>query len=255
MAKYETVILYEGPSSYDGNPIVVLAQRGVGSGVSSKNAKTGDMVQTFILLVDVDPITASRTGQDKAVCGDCPHMGTPHKGDTGTAKDRTCYVTLCHAPLGKWKAYKKGAYKRIEGHEAIRAFALGLKVRLGTYGDPAYAPSYIWESLLSASAGHTGYTHGKVNPMPDNLMTSADTATQAQAAWHRGERTFRVISDLVDVVKGSEVVCPASAEAGQRTTCDKCKLCSGAGVAAKSIAIVAHGGSKRKAKEKIAAMA
>ena len=35
--------------------------------------------------------------------------------------------------------------------------------------------------------------------------------------------------------------CPASAEAGQRTTCEHCKLCAGASIAARNIAIVVHG--------------
>jgi hypothetical protein len=239
----ETFIVYEGPSLYDGNPIVVLVQTG------SKNRKTGDMVQTYILRSDIDPITASRTGQDKAICGDCPHMGKPSDKATGQATGRTCYVTLAHAPLGKYKAYKAGRYSKVEGHAAIRALGLGRMVRLGTYGDPACAPSYLWESLISAAQGWTAYTHGKVNPMPQVIMTSADSAMQAHAAWDRGERTFRVISDLAQVIKGKEVVCPASEEAGKRATCETCKLCAGASVKAKSVAIVAHGTSKRIAKE------
>ena len=62
-----------------------------------------------------------------------------------------------------------------------------------------------------------------------------------------GARTFRVIASVADMVKGKEVLCPASEEAGKRTTCDRCKLCSGASIAAKSIAIVAHGASTKSA--------
>jgi hypothetical protein len=54
-------------------------------------------------------------------------------------------------------------------------------------------------------------------------------------------------------VKGKEVLCPASEEMGKRATCESCKLCAGASVKGKSVAIVAHGTSKRKAKELIAA--
>ena len=59
---------------------------------------------------------------------------------------------------------------------------------------------------------------------------------------------MRVIQFLASLVKGKEVRCPASEESGQRTTCESCKLCAGASVKAKSVAIVAHGIAKRKAK-------
>ena len=242
----QTHVIYRGPSLIDGQPIVVLAQS------NSTNRKTGDMVQTYILRADIDPISASRTGQDRSICGDCIHRGKPSDKATGQAIDRTCYVTLAHGPLGKYKAFKRGAYPDAFGHDKIRAIGLGRMVRLGTYGDPAAVPNYIWESLMSACQGWTAYTHGAINPMPQHIMTSADSATQAQAAWDRGERTFRVIKSLDQVIKGKEVICPASEEAGKRATCDTCKLCAGASVRGKSVAIVAHGTAKRKAKELLA---
>jgi hypothetical protein len=85
--------------------------------------------------------------------------------------------------------------------------------------------------------------------MPYKIMTSADSLAQAQSAWDRGERTFRVIKSLDQVIKGREVICPASEEMGKRATCETCKLCAGASVKGKSVAIVAHGINKRKAKE------
>ena len=88
--------------------------------------------------------------------------------------------------------------------------------------------------------------------MPQQIMTSADSLAQAQAAWGRGERTFRVIKSLDQVIKGKEVLCPASEEAGKRATCESCKLCAGASVKGKSVAIVAHGINKRKAKDLVA---
>ena len=238
----ETFIAYQGPSLIDGQPIVVLVQTG------SKNRKTGDMVQTYILRADIDPITASRTGQDSSICGDCIHKGQASDRAQGQAINRTCYVTLAHGPLGKWKAYKKGSYSTISGHKEIAALGFGRMVRLGTYGDPCAVPKNFWQSLISRAQGHTAYTHGATNPMPQEIMTSADSLPMAQNAWNRGERTFRVISALADIVKSREVLCPASEEAGKRVQCDKCKLCAGASVKAKSVAIVAHGINKAKAK-------
>ena len=169
----QTYIVYEGPSLYNGEPIVVLVQTG------SDNRKTGNMVQTFIMRSDIDPVTASRTGEDSAICGSCPHMGKAHNGDNGQAKDRTCYVTLAHAPLAKYKAYKAGRYEKAFGHEKIRALGLGRMCRIGTYGDPACVDPLIWESLISAAQGWTAYTHGATNPMPQQIMTSADSLMQA----------------------------------------------------------------------------
>jgi hypothetical protein len=236
----ESFVIYEGPSLIDGAPIVAIAQ------VNSDNRKTGSMVQTWILHRDVDPITASRTGADRAICGDCPHRGQPTNKATGWAKNRTCYVNLLFAPNGVYKAYKAGKYPTASGHDNIRAIGLLRGVRLGSYGDPMAVPSYIWDSLTSGAEYVTAYTH-QTNTMPNLVMTSADNATQAEQAWQRGERTFRVIKSLDSLIKGKEVLCPASKEAGERVQCAACKLCGGASVKGKSVAIVAHGTSKRAA--------
>ncbi len=251
MSKFKSFVIYRGPSLIDGQPIVAIAQVGTG------NRKTGDMVQTFILHANIDPITASRTGADSAICGNCPHRGQSHGGDKGQALNRTCYVTLAHAPLGKWKGLAKGLYPDANGHDAIAEIGEGRMIRIGTYGDGAAVPSYIWESLISKAKGWTAYTHqngsGTASLDPNLYMTSAESAGQAKAAWLKGERTFRVIADVADVIKGREILCPASEEAGKRTTCDACGLCAGASIKAKSIAIVAHGTSKRKARALVAA--
>ena len=78
-------------------------------------------------------------------------------------------------------------------------------------------------------------------------MQLADNKAQASKAWALGHRTFRVIKDIADMVKGSEILCPASKEAGAKVTCADCRLCGGASVEAKSIAIVAHGNGAKYA--------
>ena len=242
----QSYVIYDGPSQIDGKPIVAIAQVGTG------NRKTGKgMVQTWILRSDIDPISASRTGEDSSICGDCPHKGKPSDKATGWAIGRSCYVNLLFAPNGVYKAYKRGSYPVAQGHDAIRAIGLGMGVRLGSYGDPEAIPEHVWRSLTSAAAYVTAYTHG-ANTMPDMVMTSADSAAQAHDAWGKGERTFRVISALDKVIKGKEILCPASEEAkaasGKTVTCAMCKLCGGNSVKAKSVAIVAHGASKRTTK-------
>lgn len=244
-------VIYRGPSLLDGAPIVVVALS------SSSNRKTGDMVQTYILRDDMDPVTASRIGADVSICGNCPHRGVAHSGDTGQAKDRTCYVLLAQGPLMVWKGLLKGSYPDTFGHRSVAAIGRGRMVRIGTYGDGAAVPSYVWDSLCSEAKGWTAYTHQSAwvgaAADPSRFMVSVESKAQAHDAWSQGARTFRVIADVRDVVAGREVLCPASEEAGKRTTCDACKLCAGASLKAKSIAIVAHGTAKNKAKAFVAA--
>ena len=80
----KSYVIYDGPSQIDGKPIVAIAQVGTG------NRKTGKgMVQTWILRSDIDPISASRTGEDSSICGDCPHKGKPSDKATGWAIGRS----------------------------------------------------------------------------------------------------------------------------------------------------------------------
>ena len=226
-------IIYEGPSMLDGAPIVVIAT------ATASNSKTGAVVQTYILTSSINPLEASKTGADKSICGDCPLRGAvttdPAKKQ---AAGRACYVQLSKGPLVVWKAYKRGFYPVAQD---IAAIGRGQIVRLGTYGDPAAVPVHVWRTLLSQSQGWTGYSH-QSGFQPDLVMQSADNLDAAQGHWAKGARTFRVIRDLAELVADREILCPASKEAGYRTTCASCKLCAGTATrSAKSIAIVAHG--------------
>ena len=240
-------VIYDGASLIDSKRIIAIAM----AGHKSNNTKTGAMVQTLILRPDIDPITANRTGEDYSICGACHLKGQPHdRTDRKTADNRSCFVTLAHSPLSLFKSYHKGQYPTISGHDAIAELGRGKMVRLGYYGDPAAVPSYVWESLISEAAGFTGYSHQAGIPSADFnpalYMQSVESEFQAFQAWSQGKRTFRVIEKLSDIVSGKEILCPASEEAGQRTTCHDCGLCAGtSSKSPKSIAIVAHGAGKR----------
>jgi hypothetical protein len=228
-------IIYRGPSLIDGAPIVVIAT------YSKANSKTGTMVQTYILRADMDPRDASKTGADVSICGDCPHRGIPTADPKRKqAKDRTCYVLLGQGVLITYRAFLRGVYPDATTPAARREIGRGRMVRIGTYGDPGAAPSEVWDDLISDAQGWTAYTH-RTGWRPDLAMQSADTLAQAQAHWSEGRRTFRVLIDLGDIDPRREVLCPASKEAGRRTTCDACKLCAGAATRSpKSVAIVMH---------------
>lgn len=239
-AKQRSSIIYQGPSLIDGSPIVVIAI------LTSKNTKTGSMLQTYIMRSDMDPRVASKTGADFAICGSCPHRGIATDDPVKKqAENRSCYVLLGQGPLIAYQSMLKGLYPVIHGHAAIAALGFGRKVRIGTYGDPAAVPAYIWESLLSQAQMHTAYSHQSAQYGaafdPKIMMQSADSETEARTAWDQGIRTFRVVSSVADIVVGKEILCPASKEAGKRTSCADCGLCSGSSIKAKSIAIPAHG--------------
>ena len=222
-------IIYNGPSLLDGQPIVVIAT------YSNRNTKTGHVVQTYILRSDINPLEASKTGQDYSICGDCIMRGEPTTDpNRKIAKGRKCYVNLGQGVLIVYKSFLRGVYQ--EG--SARDMGRGRFVRVGTYGDPGAVPSEVWDELLAECDTWTAYSH-QSGWRPDIAMQSADTHDQAKAHWAEGRRTFRVIVDLGDLDKANEALCPASKEAGRRVQCTACKLCKGSS-AAKSIAIVEH---------------
>jgi len=232
-------VIYDGPSMIDGERIIVIVTGILGS----RNAKTGKMVQTYIIRPDLHPLEAVRTGADRSICGDCIHRGD------GTGKGRSCYVTLIHGPKNVWESYRRGVYPAATAAEVADIVA-GKMVRLGTYGDPAAAPLALWEVLTAKAAGWTGYTHQwrtADKGWARLVMASADSQMDAKEAWLRGYRTFRVGAAPMT---GREVNCPASEEAGKRTQCIACKLCMGStSKAPVSIQIAPHGAGGRNFKE------
>lgn len=203
----------------------------------------------------MDPVAASKTGADAAICGECEHRPILAR-DTGKAP---CYVNLARAPLAIFRAYLRGRYPRAQSIEQVRAFIAGAPLRLGAYGDPFAAPAALWQLLISLSDGHTGYTHQWRHPAFDPstwaplVMASVDTQRQADLAHAIGMRTFRV-SIGVEHMPG-EISCPASAEAGAKTQCARCQLCAGTSKAAKNIVIADHaaGAERRVITLKVAA--
>lgn len=238
-------VIYRGPSLLDGTPIVAIAVW------SSKNSKTGDMLQTYILVDSptLSPLQASKTGADYAICGDCPQRGVPSTDtkDSKQARKRPCYVNLGQGPTIVHKTLMRGGYPDATSPQARRAIGAQRNVRIGTYGDGAATPADVWFDLTADALGHTGYSHqlhhaNTTQSFRSRLyMVSADNHQAAQHAWRSGYRTFRIIKSTDELDKPNEALCPASKEAGHKTTCNSCMLCGGTTTKAKSIAIVVHG--------------
>jgi len=231
-------ILWEGPSRIDGTDIVAIAT------MKTTNRKTGDMVQTWILCADTDPVTALKTRKDKAICGGCRHRGSPKTG-----KGRSCYVNVGQAPLAVHRAYKLGKYSRSWSSETFK----GRRVRLGAYGDPAAIPVEIWAEVVKQSDGHTGYTHQWKSKRLRDTLTFCQASVDSVAEYDRA-RSLPVVSLRPDLREGEwvgggsfrvmakggtlrdgEILCPASTLGN--TTCAQCMMCDGTS----NIAIEAHG--------------
>jgi len=228
MAKPNGVIVYEGPSEIDGQPIVVIV-----TGLKrTDNRKTGTMLQSWILLQNTPPCDAANQGADVSICGDCKHRTWG-----------TCYVNLGHSPYNVYNAYKRGSYPWMDVN-VIRDIK-DRTLRIGSYGDPAAVPHDVWKLLINSIKGITGYTHQwkfKANQHLSNYcMASVDSIAEAQRAKKLGFRTFRIILEGEELLE-DEYYCPAL---DGKATCDNCLSCNGFanGGDKKNPVIILHGSS------------
>lgn len=232
-------ILYDGPSMLDGAPIVAIAT------LSSKNAKTGNMVQVWILRKDMKPTDAIHTGDDASICGECPHRG---EIENGKNVRRSCYVRVFHGPHSVYRAYQRGNYEPVEDPRSISRALRNRFVRLGAYGDPAALPSEVIAAIVHRATGWTGYTHSwKDRPeLAQWCMASCDTDRDEREALLLGFRTFRVTAEPMPKLSKRHFVCPASEEAGKKLQCFECGSCNGKGDGRRSNVQIAAHGTQRK---------
>lgn len=200
----------------------------------SDNRKTGDMIQIWILVKSVDPVTAIRTGLDRLICGNCRHRG--HEVDGKHGVERTCYVNEGQAPLQIYKSWQAGNYSPLRSLEGF----VGRKVRFGAYGDPTHLPLSLALAIAGVASGHTGYSHQWRKPSLQGwkqlLMASVDTVAELVIARSMGWSTFRVTPDTDH--EATETLC-ASDRSG--TPCADCLACAGARGGIQAIHIPVHG--------------
>jgi hypothetical protein len=243
----------------DGAPIIAVV---TGLTARSANSKTGAMLQTFIIRADMHPQEALKSGADISICGGCAHRPTLSALGIVT---RSCYVRM-DAVASVYRSFSRGRYASTLEHDGLRELGEGRAVRLGSYGDPMAVPACVWQSLIALSASHTGYTHQWKAAAPKTrkafqalCMASADCEDTRALAQAAGWRTFRVTgAGETQARTKTEVLCPASEEAGRKTTCSTCGLCSGSrtranGLPVPSVYIPAHGNGKRYVPVQLAA--
>ena len=240
-------VIYSGVSELDGRPIVAIA---TGFSDPSSNRKLGTRLQqVWILRGDINPVEAVLTGEDRSICGDCRFRG---KAEARRVTDRTCYVPVFQAPFAIWNCYARSSSYTLVSEDQITALFAGCGVRLGAYGDPAAIPPRVWQAVTAKAAFWTGYTHQwrTCDPIFARwCMASCETEAEREMARALGYRTFRTTwrNAWADRLDG-EIVCPASAEAGKKTTCDQCRVCGGnnARGSRTDVVITMHGvGAKR----------
>ena len=225
---HNSIVIYRGPSLIDGSPIICVLS---GLVRKSKNPKTSDELQTYIIREDIHPAMAAATGKDSAICGDCIHR--PSNGGT-------CYVTdLWKAPGSIWRAFHRGSYTVATDHELKAIKDSGVPIRAGSYGDPAAIPLHVWQTLGVA----TGYSHQWRNAagLKAFLMASVDNEQEASEAKKEGWRYFRVRPVGSPLLAG-EINCPSN----KGVTCNNCLLCGGLQRNAKNISIEAHGSKAKR---------
>lgn len=226
--KLRGLVLYRGPSMLDGAPIAMVAT------LSSDNKKTGNMIQTWIIRGDINPVAASQAGLDSSICGNCPHRH--YKGTTG--KSGACYVNIGQAPGAVYRGLERGIYPDFNFDDHAQYFT-GRKIRLGAYGDPAAVPFGILKAITDISLGHTGYTHQIEHKKFDSRIltlcqVSADSPNQAKKYQALGGKTFRVAM-AGDALFDNEIECLSDSKG---INCADCLLCDGT---TKNIAITIHG--------------
>ena len=223
------MILWEGKSRIDGKPIVVIAT------IDSDNVKTGDVVHTWIVRQDVNPVLTRHTGEDYSVCGNFVHRhyfrGLVLKGDGDKRAD--CYVQLYQGPRAVWSKYAEGDGYACPKRNAEVTRQLGTKeIRVGAYGDPCAVPYHVWESLLAqGNRRWSGFTHQWRNPENQEyrrfLMASCDNAQDVLDAAAMGWRAYWVKYDNSQdhlVAHLPVVECLYSARG---INCKACGICDG----------------------------
>ena len=210
---------------------------------SSKNEKTGNMLQTWILERDIDPVTSVKTGSDsKTVCKGCIF-----------ASGNGCYVTVFQAPLSIWRAYKNGSYDNYSKLSPIKqrkylSKIKGRSIRLGAYGNPSLIPKRWITKLVKLSKNHTGYFHNwRELSAKDRsfygqyLMASCETESSFKLATSYGLRSF-----IASGTKPQHENILTCLNTTHNMSCSRCGLCNG-GNNRNSIWIEVHGNKTKQA--------
>jgi len=214
------------------------------------SAKKVDIIQTyhfskgqFDLANNGEQISMqSFFALDSEVCFDCPFAVS------NGAKLTACYTHKMMQYSGFLSSLRsirtKLTWDQIpefssEIAEKITKLATGKYIRFGTYGEPSLIPLDLVSSLCLVASNWTGYTHQWAfkSEYKAFFMASCHNEGQANYAASKGWRSFIAAKEAIQ----GTVNCPASEEAGFKSNCSKCGLCSGTnGKGKKNVYILQH---------------
>jgi hypothetical protein len=226
-------VIDRGISPIDGKPYVAILT------LKSDNGKTGNVCQVWIIRPDIHPLDAIATGEDRTICGDCPHR----RRQVWDAKrkqfkwQRSCYVQVGKSVSVIWHAYQRGLYR--DWDPCLSTFLRGRRIRWGAYGDPAIIKESVVRDKNALADAHTGFTHQWAAPWAQwavgLFQASCDSFADYLAASAAGWKTFAVVPRGDSAFSGKQ--CPATVDNSQ-AKCITCSLCNGAKT---DIFVEAHG--------------
>jgi hypothetical protein len=206
------------------------------------------IVQTYSFSHEQFEIAKGKTNMkeffsaDGSVCMDCPFAVS------NGAKLSACYTHKLMQYSG-FLSMLRGIHKTYLNWDSIPELneeiftklvdvCANKYVRFGTYGEPSLIPVDLVKSIVEVSKSHTGYTHqwAKKPEFAEYFMASVHNAFGENIARKMGYRSFVATKESYKEF----TQCPASNEAGFKSNCSKCGLCSGNRKGSKSIVILEH---------------
>ena len=228
---------------FDGSNVFVARK---GKTTNNKISDGTALVQTYTFSYEQWHLATTSKGfgikaffaLDKSNCLDCPFSLGNGNGGCYTHKFQqyTGFLSL----LRSIKSEDLSPFNDLKFKQLLK-MSTGSYVRFGTYGEPSLIAPNVVAAIVAVAKSWTGYTHQWQKPWAKEhgkyFMASVHNQAEASEAQDKAYRSFIASQDNSE----NAVSCPASKEAGYKSNCAKCALCSGTlGKGTKDIKILKH---------------
>ena len=224
---------------------------------TNKKITNGDkLVQTYTFSADqfnyikngIDlnkkPIFKEFFALDAQNCFDCPFSVNANQGGkcyTHKVMQYSGFVSMLKSIVKEFENGLDSIPTFSEVTEKIIKMSTNRYVRFGTYGEPSMHPIELVTSMANVAKSWTGYTHQYMRKPQYNKFFMASTHNQLQANTARDKFGYRSFIAVKDNSSITGIICPASNEAGFKSNCADCGLCSGmVGKGKKDVVILEH---------------